>query len=63
MKKAGRYLSYVWSPLCFVFAIYSYYGEPEMCSGPNCVLVNQMWFMWIIMGCMSLDSYISKQGK
>lgn len=56
MKKI---LSYLWSPLCFSFAIYSYYGGPEMCGGPNCIIVNQMWFMWTIMGCMALDPYMS----
>ena len=59
MRKMLGYLSYVWSPLCFIFAIYSYYGGPEMCGGPNCVLVNQMWFMWMVMGFMSLDVYLS----
>jgi hypothetical protein len=54
-----KYLPYVWSPLCFIFAAYSYISQPEMC-GPNCKLVNQMWFMWTIMGFMALDAYVSK---
>lgn len=58
-----KYLPYVWSPLCFIFAIYSYYGQPEICGGPNCKLVNQMWFMWVIMGLMAIDIYFKKCQK
>ena len=63
MKKMADYLQYVWSPLCFIFAIFSYYGGPEMCAGPNCVIVDQMWFMWLIMGLMSFDVYLSHLTK
>lgn len=55
-----NYLPYIWSPMCFGFAIYSYYSHPHMCGGPESKLVNEMWFMWMIMGFMSLDAYFQK---
>lgn len=55
-----NYLNYVWSPLCFLFAISSYHSNSGMCGGTNCKLVNEMWFMWTIMGLMALDAYFEK---
>lgn len=55
-----NYIPYIWSPLCSILSIYSYYQKPEMCGGPNFKLVNEMWFMWMIMGFMAIDAYLSR---